>query len=98
MFQPENKKNDLEKRVSSLEDKLEFFIQPLLYDVTEKALAPIRVGWGSIVLWWLRARWGMDKRESARKTLLEAAEKLALNSPGSWPQEFREFVEEKKKK
>jgi hypothetical protein len=89
---------DLEKRVVALEERIEFLIQPLLYDVTEKALAPIRVGWGSIVLWWMRCRWGTEKREIAKKVLLEVASELALNSPGSWLQEFKDFVDEKKKK
>ncbi len=40
----------------------------------------------------------MEKREEAKKVLLAAAELLALNSPGCWLQEFREFVDEKKKK
>ena len=89
---------DFEKRVSILEDKIEFLITPLLYDVVEKALMPHRVGWGSILLLWMRSRFQMEKREEAKKTLLAAAELLALNSPGAWLQEFREFVDEKKGK
>jgi len=93
-----NNEKDLDKRLSILEDKTEFLIQPLLYDVVEKALMPHRVGWGSVLLLWMRVRWGMEKREIAKRVLLEAAELLALNAPGAWLQEFREFVDEKKKK
>jgi len=89
---------DLEKRVVALEERIEFLIQPLLYDVTEKGLAPHRIGFGSILLWWMRCRWGMEKREVAKKVLLAAAEELALSSPGCWIQEFVEFTAEKKKK
>ena len=93
-----NNEKDLDKRLSILEDKTEFLIQPLLYDVVEKALMPHRVGWGSVLLLWMRVRWGMEKKEIAKRVLLEAAELLALNAPGAWLQEFREFVDEKKKK
>ena len=88
---------DLEKRVLALEEKIEFLIQPLLYDVVEIALCPRRVGFGSILLWWMRSRWGLEKRAGAKKVLLAAAELLALSAPGAWLQEFREFVDERKK-
>ena len=90
-------KNDLDKRLSAIEDKIEFLIQPLLYDVVERALAPQRIGWGSILLWWMRCRWGMEKRQKAKDVLLAAAELLALNAPGCWLQEFKDFVVEKRK-
>jgi len=97
MFE-KNELKDLEKRLIALEDRIEFLLQPLLYDVVEVALCPRRVGFGSILLWWMRCRWGMEKRQKAKDILLSTAEELALNSPGSWLQEFRDFVEEKKKK
>lgn len=84
-----SEKNDIEKRLSLLEDKVEFLIQPLLYDLAENALAPNRVGFGSVLLWWMRGRWEMEKREEAKKTLLAAAELLALNSPGAMIQRSR---------
>jgi len=93
-----NELKDLEKRLSTLEDRIEFLLQPLLFDVVEKALMPHRVGWGSVLLLWMRVRWGMEKREIAKKVLLEAAELLALNAPGAWVQEYKEFVVEKKGK
>lgn len=93
-----NNEKDLERRLSAIEEKIEFLLQPLLYDVVEAALCPRRIGFGSILLWWMRCRWGMEKREIAKKVLLAAAEELAINSPGCWIQEFKEFSEEKKKK
>ena len=89
---------DLEKRVSTLEDSIEYLIRPLLYDLAEKALMPHRVGWGSVLLLWMRVRWGTEKKEMAKKVLLEAAEQLALSAPGAWLQEYKEFVVEKKGK
>ena len=88
---------DFDKRISALEERIEFLLQPLLYDVVEKALMPHRVGWGSILLLWMRVRWGMEKREVAKKVLVRAAEQLALSAPGAWVQEYKEFVVEKKK-
>ena len=87
-----SEKNDLEKRISDLEGKLEFLIKPLLFDVAQQSLFPHRQGISSNVLLWLQGRWGMEKRPEAKKVLLEVAENLALVVPGSWTQEFKEFT------
>jgi hypothetical protein len=92
-----NEKNDLEKRVSALEDKIEYVVKPLLFDVAQQSLFPHRQGISSNVLLWLQGRWGMEKRPEAKKILLETAENLALVVPGSWTEEFSKFTREIKK-
>jgi hypothetical protein len=92
-----NEKNNLEKRVSALEDKIEYLIKPLLFDVAQQSLFPHRNGISSNVLLWLKGRWGIEKRPEAKKILLETAENLALVVPGSWTQEFGEFTKGIKK-
>ena len=86
------------KRIEELEGQIEFLILPLLYDLTEKLLMPNRIGLCSIILVWIRARFGLEKREQAKKVLINAAEKIALNSPGAWIGEINRFLENAKDK